>query len=145
MVGEWDGSFKIWMEADAAPMMSTGTISRKWVVGGRFLKEVVIATSDMGPFEGLGYLGYNNYDRQYQTVWMDSMSTGIYTETGTFHPDKKVLHTAGDHRDPATGRVVHSWGKMDMTNPDRHVYTGYATDPEGRTYKAFEGVTERTK
>ncbi|MHC4218797.1 MAG: DUF1579 family protein [Planctomycetota bacterium] len=143
MVGEWDGLFKIWMAPDAPPMTSRGTVTREWVLGGRYLKEVVKATSDMGTFEGLGYIGYNNFDGQYQTVWMDSMSTGIFMETGTYHPDKKVLHTAGDHRDPVTGRVVHSWGKTDMSKPDRHTYTGYSTDADGRTYTAFEGVSER--
>jgi hypothetical protein len=145
MAGEWEGVFKIWMEPNEAPMMSSGTVSRKWILGGRFLKEVVTATSDMGTFEGVGFIGYDNFDGQYQSVWMDSMSTAIHTETGTYHPDKKVLHLAGDHRDPVTGRLAHSWGKMDLSSPDRHVYTANSTDPDGRTYKAFEGVMERRK
>jgi hypothetical protein len=145
MAGEWDAVFEMWLEPDAPPVVSTGTISREMILGGRYLKEVVKATSDAGPFEGLGFMGYNNYDRRFQTVWMDSSSTGIFMETGNFHPDRKVLHMAGDHRDPVTGRVVHSWGKLDMSDGDRHVYTGNSTDPEGRTFTRFKGVAERRK
>ena len=145
LVGEWEGVFKIWMEPDAEPMVSRGTVSREMILGGRFLKEVVTATFDMGPFEGVGFTGFNNFDGQYQSIWMDSMTTAIHTEMGTYHPDRKVLHMAGDHRDPVTGRLAHSWGKLDLSDPDRHVYTANSTDPEGRTYKAFESVMERRK
>lgn len=145
MVGEWDARFEMWMVPGAEPLVSTGTISREMIFGGRYLKEVVKATSEAGPFEGLSFLAYNNYDGRFESVWMDSESTGIYMEAGTYHPDEKILHMASDHRDPATGRVVHSWGKLDMSDPDRHVYKGYSTDADGRTYTQFKGVAERHK
>jgi hypothetical protein len=145
MAGEWDAVFEMWMEPGAAPLVSTGTISREMIFGGRYLKEVVKASSEAGPFEGLGFVAYNNYDGRFESVWMDSESTGIYMEAGTYHPDEKILHMASDRRDPASGRVVHSWGKLDMSDPDRHVYTGHSTDAEGRTYTQFKGVAERRK
>jgi hypothetical protein len=145
LVGAWDGVFQVTLEPGAPPAVYSGAVNREWILGGRFVREVVKATSDEGPFEGLGYMGYDNFDRQYQSFWMDTTSTGLHVETGNYHPDRKVLHMASDGRDPVTGRVVHSWGKLDMSNPDRHVYTGYSTDPEGRTYTAVEGVLERKK
>ncbi|MHC4079975.1 MAG: DUF1579 family protein [Planctomycetota bacterium] len=144
MVGEWEGRFTMRMDPTEEPMVTTGTVSRKWILDGRFIQEEVVGQiPDLGTFHGLGFVGYNNFDGQYESVWMENMSTAIAMSTGTFHPDKKVLHMAGDMRDPVTGRVVHQWGKMDLSDPDRHVYTGYSTDPDGRTYTAFEGVMER--
>jgi hypothetical protein len=146
MVGEWEGRFTMRMDPNAEPMVTTGTVSRKWVLDGRFVQEDVVGQiPDLGTFRGLGFVGYNNFDGQYESIWMENMSTAIAVSRGNYHPDRKVLHMAGDVRDPVTGRVVHQWGKMDMSDPDRHIYTGYATDPDGRTYTAFEGVMERTK
>jgi hypothetical protein len=144
MVGEWEGRFEMRMDPNQEPMVTTGTITRKWILGGRFIQEDVVGQiPGAGTFEGLGFVGYNNFDGQFESVWMENMSTAISFSRGTYHPDKKVLHMAMDVRDPATGRLVHQWGKMDLSDPDRHTYTGYSTDPDGRTYTTFEGVMER--
>lgn len=146
MVGDWEGRFTIRMDPDAPPMESTGTITRKWILGGRFIQEDVVGQiPDFGTFHGLGFMGYNNFDGRYEAIWMENASTAIAFSTGAYHPDDKVLHMAGDMRDPATGRVAHHWGKMNLSDPDRHTYTGYSTDPDGRTYTAFEGVMERSR
>ncbi|MHC4774424.1 MAG: DUF1579 family protein, partial [Planctomycetota bacterium] len=58
LVGTWEGDFNFRMEADAPPMVSHGTVTREWILGGRFLKEVFTATSDLGDFEGLSFIGY---------------------------------------------------------------------------------------
>jgi hypothetical protein len=91
----------------------------------------------------LGYVGYNNLDGRYEMIWMDTRSTAIYAETGTYHPDDRILRSRGSHRDAATGRVVNTWAQLDLSKPDRHTYVGYTTDADGNTYKAFEGVSER--
>ena len=145
MVGEWDGVFKIWMDPECEPMVSRGTVSRQWVLDGRFIKEIVEATSDWGTFTGIGYIGYNNVDGQYEFVWMDSMSTGMYIETGTYDPDSMILATRGSHRDPASGKVLNSFGKLDLSDSDRHTYVGYITGPSGKSFKHFEGTTTRQK
>jgi hypothetical protein len=145
LAGQWVGEFRMRMEPDAEPMVSGGTVRREWIMDGRYLQETVEARSEQGAFQGLGFIGYNNFDGQYEMVWMDSMSTAIFVESGTYHPDTHVMHTRGNHRDPVTGRLMNSWTKVDMSDPDRHVFTSYATDPEGRTFTAMEGVLERAE
>ena len=143
LVGEWTGEWKIYMQPDQPPMVSQGTITREWVLGGRYLRETVDATSDMGRFSGAGYMGYNNIDGQYEFVWMDTMSTAISVETGTYNPQTKILTTRGSHRDPTTGRIMQGWGKLDLSNADRQPYLGYSTASDGSEYKCFEGVALR--
>ena len=145
LVGEWEGEFRFRMEPDVPFMVSRGTISREWILDGRFLKENVEAQFEADRFQGLGFIGYNNLEGRYQFIWMDSMSTAILTATGTYHPDTNVLHIRGTERDPVTGRVINTWGKMDLSDPDRHPYTGYSTTAAGRTYVAFEGMSVRKK
>ncbi|MHC5022805.1 MAG: DUF1579 family protein [Planctomycetota bacterium] len=143
LIGEWTGEFKIQLAPGAEPMISRGTVKREWVMNGRFVRETVEAQVDEDTFEGLGYIGYNNFDGRFEAVWMDNMSTAIYAETGTYHPDEKVLHTRGSQRDPASGRLINAWSKLNVSDPDRHVLVGYATDADGRTYKAIEGILQR--
>jgi hypothetical protein len=143
LTGDWEAVFKFWMTPGAPPMESRGTIKRKWMLDGRYLQEKVEASSAMGDFKGLGYLGYNNIDGQYEFMWIDSMSTAMMTETGLYDADAKVMVTTGSHRDPVSGRVVNRWGRLDMSNPDRHVFTGYEYDENGKKRKTFEGVAER--
>jgi hypothetical protein len=143
LAGEWAGEWKIWWQPGQAPDVSSGTVKREWILGGRYLEERVEATSPMGTFSGVGYSAYNNIDGLYEFIWMDSMSTGISFETGTYNPETKVLTVQNRHRDPATGRVMTGWGKLDLSNPDRQTYVGYTTRADGKEYKSFEGVMRR--
>lgn len=145
LTGEWEGEFTIWMEPGEPPLLSTGTVERQWILGGRYLQETIEATSAMGTFTGMGFIGFNNFDGQYEMVWMDDMSTGIYFETGTYDPDKQVLTTRGSHRDPVSGRVITSTGTLDLSRPDEHVYTGYLIGADGRRFKHFKGVTHKRR
>ena len=145
LVGDWEGEFTIWMDPSDPPMLSKGTVKREWVFGGRYLKETIEATSAMGTFTGMGFFGYNNVDGQYEMVWMDSMSTGIYFETGIYDPDKKVLVTRGSHRDPGSGKLILTKGTLDLSRSDEHVYAGYLIGSDGREFKHFAGVTKRIR
>ena len=145
MIGEWEGVFRMWMKPGAEPMEMPGTCKREWVLDGRYIHETVESESEWGPFRGVGYMGYNNVDGQYEFIWMDTMSTAIMFETGSYDPDSKVLTTRGSHRDPASGRVINSRGNLDLSDPNRHTYVGYATGPDGKEFKNFEGTLERTK
>lgn len=146
MIGEWEGMFTMWMEpGEEAMMRMPGTVKREWVLNGRYIHETVESESEWGKFRGLGYMGYNNMDGQYEFIWMDTMSTAIMFETGSYDPDSKVLTTRGSHRDPASGHVFSSRGTLDLSDPNRHTYVGYATGPDGKEFKHFEGIMERKK
>jgi threonine dehydrogenase-like Zn-dependent dehydrogenase len=143
LVGDWAGEWKIYWAPDSEPAVSQGTVKRDWILGGRYLHEAVEATGEMGTFHGVGYSAYNNIDGLYEFIWMDTMSTGIYFETGTFNPETKILTTRNSHRDPATGKVIPGWGKLDLSNPNRHTFVGYSTGTNGKEHKSFEGVLNR--
>ena len=145
MVGDWSGEFTLWMGPDAAPMVSRGTVQRTWALDGRFIQESVVAENDQGTFRGLGFIGYDNLDGRYQTVWLDNMSTAIQTESGSYHHDTKILHTRGSQRDPVTGKVTTTWAKLYMADPDRHTAKGWAVGVDGRVFIAFEGTLTRDR
>ena len=141
MLGTWHGTMK-WTPAPGAPAMEfPGVAIREWVLEGRYLREVVKSEGPGGMvFEGIGYTAFNNQDLRYETVWMDSMSTAIYMGHGTFNDQTKVFTFHQTMRDPATGRVVASWGEMDMSDPSRHVMTGWSYAEDGSVFQNAEGV-----
>jgi hypothetical protein len=145
LIGTWDVEFTARGGPDAPPVESRGTITRRWVLDGRFVEERLEAEGPAGTFGGLGHVGFNNLDGLYELAWMDTTSTAITFETGTYHPDTKLLHMRRSQRDPVSGRVINGWSKLDLNDPDRHLYTAYATTAGGRTYKAVEGAAQRRK
>lgn len=143
MIGEFQADYKIWMDKNAQPMESTGTVKRQWILGGRFIREEVHAVSMGAEFEGLGYIGYSNTDGHYQLIWMDNMSATIHHYTGTIDPKTGVFTTRGSYRDPISRQVSFGHGTLDMSDPDRHTAIEYATKQDGQAYKSFEAVIER--
>ena len=83
MVGTWNAKVKNWNVPGQPPTESTGTTTYEMALDGRYLIERFKGEMPgMGPFEGLGILAYNNITGEFDHVWMDSMSTGIFMSHG---------------------------------------------------------------
>jgi len=145
LAGEWDAAVTMRMEPEAPWMKSAGTVEREWIFDGRYLKETIDATGEMGEYKALGFMGYNNIDGRYEIVFLDMHSTAIMFETATYDPTTRIMTTRNSMRDPASGKLMHGRGTLNLSNPDRHTFEGYTTGPDGREYKSFEGVLERKK
>jgi len=103
LVGDWDYTIKWWMSPDAKPEESKGTSGIEWIMGGRFIEQTVEGTSMGQPFEGMGIMGYDNEKKQYQSVWIDNMGTGVMTGSGSYDPNTKTLTDQGTFSCPAEG------------------------------------------
>ncbi len=145
LLGTWEGTFRMWMEPGAPAIVFGGTVTREWILDGRYIKETVESDGPMGSFRGLGFIGYNNVDGQYEFAWLENMSTAIAFGTGSYDPDAKVMSFRGTHRDPLTGRVIYSTSKMDLSSPGLQRYVGYSIGADGKKFKSFEGTMERQK
>ena len=146
LIGRFEGSGKMWMEEGAEPMEFSGSVEREWILNGRFVHEKVTG-EPMGPeqpaFEGLGVIGYNTVERRYETAWIENMATYISTMNGTYDATKKVFTFTGEMLNPMTLKRTKQRTMLDVSDPDREVMTGYATDTSGKEFKCFEGVFER--
>lgn len=145
LVGEWEGTYTWTMAPGIPPMEMQGTATREWVLNGRYLKETVKSSFQGEEFMGIGFIGYNNTTGEYEFVWMDSHSTGIYTETGSFDPTTETLMTWSRHMNPMTGKMMHTSGRVDLSNNNRQTMTGYGTGPDGQWFTMFEGTMHRVK
>lgn len=137
--GTWNFTSEMWMPGSATPEKSTGTSVNAVVYGGRFLKQDVVSTWMGEPFQGTACLGYDNVKKQYESLWVDSMSTSIMIESGQYDEATKTLTMTGTNSCPMTGEADHkSRSEMKFIDADHYSYTVYTNGPDGKEMKAME-------
>jgi hypothetical protein len=139
--GDWDYSMKFWMDPNSAPEETTGTAEYKWILDGRFVQGAVHGTSMGQPFEGLEILGYDNAKKEYRTIWLDSMGTGIMSASATYDATAKTFTEKGSHSCPLekTGEKNYR-AVLTMTDDDHFKYEFYTTPPGEPTASEFKAM-----
>lgn len=102
--GEWNAEITHWADPSAPPQKAKGTESCKMVMDGRYLK-ISFQGEFMGePFNGLGFMGYDNAKKEFFSTWIDDMGTGVMIVRGTAPgEDNNTLEMKGTMVDPMTG------------------------------------------
>jgi hypothetical protein len=144
--GNWNYNSTWWMKPGTKGEQSTGTQENTWILGGRFLKQIVKGTAMGQPFEGHAATGYDVIRGEYQTVWMDDMMTGMMKMTGTWDAATKTLKQEGTASCPMTGEKD-MWGRSEWRSIDNDnaTYTSYGKGPDGKEFKTMEIVYKRAK
>ena len=147
LTGTWTYTAQWWMSPEASPESMTGTATNSLIFGGRFMKQEIRGQAEgQPPFEGIGFTGYDNIRKEYQSVWFDNMATGMMMGAGQFDAATKTLTDQGDFSCPLTGEA-HRWFRTAWTVVDQHhtTYENYMRTPEGREFKAMEIHYTRTQ
>ena len=100
MAGSWKYVSKWWDSADGKPQQSSGRSTMKMILGGRWLQQDFKGESMGKPFQGMGLLGYDNVTGTYESLWFDTMSTGVAHATGSFDAQTKTIKDSGSHSCP---------------------------------------------
>ena len=143
MAGSWDTVTRYWPNPVTPPVQAEGTSQRKWILGGRFLLEELDGGDLALPFRGLGLYGYDRFERKYTSAWVDSMSTAIMTNRGTYDEANRVVNFVGRYGDPWTGVKKKSRGVTRFVNDNKHVLDLYVQEADGRESKLLEIVYTR--
>ena len=94
LAGTWNYTAEWRMSPDGPAESMTGTSVNTLIFSGRFLKQEISGTpmaEGQPPFEGIGFIGYDNLRKEYQTVWFDTMMTGMMRGIGKFDAATKTL------------------------------------------------------
>ena len=138
LVGDWTAEVKCWMAPDAPPMESKGTAKASWAMKKRFVREEFDGEMMGKPFHGISLIGYDNSKQKYNTVWVDDMSTAIFTTEGTAENDGKIITFEGKMDCPITGEKDRSYRQvLRIINPNKHVLEMY-NSPQGTEAKTME-------
>lgn len=125
LVGSWNAEVKFWMDPSGDPMISHGTMDYEMIMGGRYLEEKIRSDFMGQPFQGRGIYGYNNVTGELEAVWIDDMSTGIYTYTGSIDEAGKEIALIGKYQDPMTREWKQSRSEMHLISDTELHYVSY--------------------
>ena len=144
--GNWTFTSKFWESADGKPEESKGTSVMKLILGGRYLHQEVKGKAMGQDFNGLGLMGYDNIKKQYESFWIDSMSTSMMKGAGTYNTSTKTFDDKGEFSCPMTPSKTAAfrseWKVVDKNNS---VFSMYGKGPtgEGKEFKMMELTYKR--
>lgn len=127
-VGDWDADCETYMPGSPV-MKSKGSAKISMIMGGRFLREEFKGTMMGQPFEGIMLLGYDNNLKRYDSMWIDSMGTGMMvTHSKTDSPDE----LSGSFYCPMVQKEVTARLVNKPVSNDEHVFEMYAPGLDGK-------------
>ena len=145
MAGTWDATTTVWMEP-GKPSTTKGTTEIKWVLGGRFLQQEFSGEMMGMPFNGMGFTGYDNFNKKYIGFWIDNSSTAMATMEGTADASGRVITMLGKSDDPGTGEHGKTMKYVArLVNKDRHVFEIYDLSRGDKETKVLEISYTRKK
>jgi hypothetical protein len=139
--GNWNISVKFRLDPAGPIQESTGSCEKKMVLGGRYLSEHCTSRRKNDPktvFEGEGYLGHDNYKKNYVSVWIDNQSTMLTPLYGPCDGKGKIITVSGSYDDPISGKTRQSKWIWTVIDQNKHTLELHDIDPEGKDNRNVE-------
>jgi hypothetical protein len=127
LAGSWKTTSKTWM-GPGEPKVSEGSCEYTWIMGDRYLKQECTGTMGGMAFQGMGLTGYDNLQKKFVGIWVDSGSTGIFVAEGKMDMGKKVLSMHGkapDEQNLASGKLVAVKMETKIVDENTHIFSYY--------------------
>ncbi len=142
LAGTWSTKTKAWMEPGKPPVQASGTCEQRMLLDGRYLQQQYTGEMMGSPFTGINVIGYDNYTKKYVSIWIDSMSTGIYYFEGT--GSGKTITQQCSYDDPVRGPMV--WRSVTrIVDNNTLKYDMYLTPKRGKEEKMMEMTVTRKR
>jgi hypothetical protein len=136
-VGEWKMVSKMWMDPNAEPIISEGTVNAEMILGGRYLKMVAKFPMMGMQTEGWSLEAYDNGKKEFINIWIDNMGTGVAISTGKFDDATKSIIYNGKMYDPLAGKDVEFKSVSKMVNDNEMVFEMFGNF-DGKEVKMME-------
>jgi hypothetical protein len=142
MAGTWDANCKFWMKPDAPMTESKGVMVSEMMWENRYCHSKFTGEMNMGegmkvPFEGAALMCYDNITEKFQSLWIDSMSTGVMSAKGSLSADKMTLTLNGECMDPQTKKASPTREVYKFMGADKFVMEMHCTK-DGKEWKCME-------
>ena len=124
MVGNWKAIVTMY-QASGEQNKSEGTASYEMVLGGRYLKSTFKGNMMGMPFEGMGLDAYDNATKDYISIWVDNMGTGLMYMKGKWDDDSKTIIYMGNTVNPLSGKEEKNKTVFKKIDDDHMLMTSY--------------------
>lgn len=136
--GEWDAAIQLWMSPGAPVEKSTATCTNRMLLGGRYQESKYSNSMFMGkPFEGMGWLAYDNAKKVFVSSWIDNMGSGMLVQTGTWDEGTKTINFSGKMVDPMSGKDIDVRQTLQWID-DNHQKMEMFSQMGGKEFKTME-------
>ena len=135
-VGNWKADLKFWEVPGTEPQTMSGESSFEMIMDGRYLLQHFSGDFQGQPFEGAGLTGYDRMKNEYQSIWIDNMSTAIFWSTGKESGGQYVLK--GEMPDIMLGKYIPTRGTEMVVDDNTIVSAMYRPGPDGKEFMHME-------
>src|SRR3546814_17361268 len=119
----------MWIDPSAPPMVETGKSVDTAVLGGRQIRTQFSSRFMGQPFNGIGFMGYDNVRGKYVASWVDDMSTGLITSEGDYDPATTTYTFVAEMADPMhDGAPIATRATVPNIDPDHHTMEMFETN-----------------
>jgi hypothetical protein len=145
MVGTFDVKIRTWLSPNAAPVESHGSCVNVWVLGHRYIQSMLAAKVMGEPFDGIGYVAYDNVGKTYQMAWMDGGSTAMTLYQGGFDGATKAATMKASVLNPVTAKPTPLELRLSILPNGDHVSELWGQGAGTTLFKMMELRYTRTK
>jgi len=104
MIGTFSVKILTWATPTADPVESQATSISNWVLGQRYVQSMLSGYVNGEPFNGIGYMAFDNVTKTYQAAWMDTGSTEITWYKGNMDATGKSALMKASVANPVTAK-----------------------------------------
>ena len=145
LIGTFDVKVRAWLDPAKPPIESSATAVDTWVLGGRYVQQMLAGYIGGEPWSGISYAGYDNVTKKYVSAYMDTGSTGMEWYTGTLDADGVHGRMTATIADEVTGRPKTLELRLTIAANGDRVTELWQQDETGKMSKVLEFQFTRKK
>ncbi len=138
LVGTYDVKVLTWLDPSKPPIESAAVSNAQWVLGGRYVQQMLAGFVMGQPWSGVGYVGYDNLAKKYVATYIDDGSTGMEWYSGTMDKDGKAAKLSATVIDPITRKPTAVEMRLHIGTTGDHVTELWYANPAGTLQKVME-------
>lgn len=129
--GTWSADITQYMGPQE--MKAQGKAVFEMILGGRYMKSSFNSTMMGMPMEGFGLDAYDNLTKEYISIWLDNMGTGVLYMKGKYDEATKSLIYTGDMVDPMSGKNIKTKTVTKFINDNKIVFDMFTVEGNQET------------
>lgn len=143
MSGLWSTTTTFRSGPNAESQTATGNARIAPTLDGRFVMQEFNSEFFGKTFKGMGFFGFNNASKQFESFWVDSATTGMLFCTGTQGADGSITWT-GSYTDPVSGQNKTAKSVSRFNGRDAWSFEMYDTTSDGQEFVSLSVAYTRT-
>ena len=145
MIGTFDVKMKIWLGPDQPPIDAQGSCVNVWVLDHRYI-QIMLSANVLGePFNGIGYVAYDNVGKNYQIAWLDAGSTAMTLYRGGFAGATKSASLKASVLNPLTAKPTPLELRVSILDNGDHMSELWGQGAGSKMFKMMELHYTRAK